>query len=123
MIVLCFIISFEVSAEPGVITENEPSDWGFSVLLGWAWRDIDGTMFSYSPPLNGAATADSLGLGSSSEADAAIGIRWKKLNVAFVYLPSKFTGDGVLVDDLDFGSGPVIGNTMYKYLDLHSHDE
>ena len=87
------------------------SDWGFSATVGWAWRDISGTMFSYSPPLNGAATAESLGLGSSSEADAAIGVRWKRLNIEFVYLPSKFSGNGVLVQDLDYGSGPVIGNT------------
>ena len=51
--------------------EDSPSDFGFSALVGWAWRDINGTMFSYSPPLNGAATADSLGLGSSSQPDAA----------------------------------------------------
>ena len=91
--------------------QDSSSDWGFNASVGWAWRDISGTMFSYSPPLNGAATADSLGLGTSSEADAAIGVRWKRLNVELVYLPSEFKGDGVLVQDLDFGSGPVIGNT------------
>jgi len=91
--------------------QDSSSDWGFNAMLGWAWRDIEGTMFSYSPPLNGAATADSLGLGTSSEPDAAIGVRWKRLNVELVYLPSEFKGDGVLVQDLDFGSGPVIGNT------------
>ena len=91
--------------------QDSSSDWGFNALVGWAWRDINGTMFSYSPPLNGAATADSLGLGTSSEPEAAIGIRWKRLNVELVYLPSEFKGDGVLVQDLDFGSGPVIGNT------------
>ena len=80
-------------------------------MLGWAWRDIDGTMFSYSPPLGGAATADSLGLGTSSEPDAAIGIRWKRLNVELVYLPSKFSGEGVLEQGLDLGSGPIIDNT------------
>ena len=91
--------------------QDTSSDWGFNAMLGWAWRDINGTMFSYSPPLSGAATAESLGLGTSSEPDAAIGVRWKRLNVELVYLPSKFEGDGVLVQDLDFGSGPVIGNT------------
>lgn len=91
--------------------EAASSDWDFSAIVGWAWRDIDGTLFSLSPPLSGAATADSLGLGNSSEPDAAIGVRWKRLDLKFVYLPSRFTGDGVLVQALDFGSGPVIGTT------------
>ena len=99
-----------VSASP-TIADAASSDWDFSAIVGWAWRDISGTMFSFSPPLSGAATADSLGLGSSSEPDAAIGVRWKRLDVNFVYLPSRFEGDGVLVQSLDFGSGPVIGNT------------
>jgi hypothetical protein len=75
-------------------------------------------MFSFSPPLGGAATADSLGLGSSSEPDAAIGVRWKRLDVRFVYLPSRFQGDGVLLQSLDFGSGPVIDNTTPISSDL-----
>lgn len=98
--------------------EDSPSDFGFSALVRWAWRDINGTMFSYSPPLNGAATADSLGLGRSSQPDAAIGGRWKRLNVNFVYLPSKFEGEGVLIQDLDLGSGPIIGNTTAISSDL-----
>lgn len=100
------------------IADDVSTDWGFNAMLGWAWRDINGTMFSYSPPLSGAATADSLGLGSSSEPDAAIGIRWKRLNVELVYLPSKFSGDGVLVQDLDLGSGSNISNTTPITSDL-----
>lgn len=106
LLLLVYIVSVPVT-----IADNTSSDWNFSALVGWAWRDIDGTLFSFSPPFSGAATADSLGLGTSSEPDAAIGVRWKRLNVVFVYLPAKFTGDGVLVQGLDFGSGPVIGNT------------
>jgi len=105
MLVL-YIISMPVA-----IAEAVSSDWGFSAIVGWAWRDINGTMFSFTPPLSGAATADSLGLDSSSEPQAVIGARWKRLNINFVYLPSKFSGDGVLVQGLDFGSGPVIGTT------------
>jgi hypothetical protein len=112
LLALC-IISVRPAAA-GVAT----SDWNFSAVVGWAWRDIDGTMFSFSPPLSGAATADSLGLGSSSEPDAAIGVRWKRLDVRFVYLPSRFKGDGVLLQSLDFGSGPVISNTTPINSDL-----
>lgn len=105
MLVL-YIISMPVA-----IAEAVSSDWGFSAIVGRAWRDINGTMFSFTPPLSGAATAGSLGLDSSSEPQAVIGARWKRLNINFVYLPSKFSGDGVLVQGLDFGSGPVIGTT------------
>jgi hypothetical protein len=67
-------------------------------------------MFSYTP-LNGAATADSLGLGSSSELNAVIGLHWEHLNIEFVYLPSRFKGDGLLLQELDFGSVPIISET------------
>lgn len=102
LLALCII------SAPLAVAEVASSDWGFSAIVGWAWRDINGTMFSFSPPLSGAATADSLRLGSSSEPDAAIGVRWKRLDVRFVYLPSRFKGDGVLLQSLDFGSSPVI---------------
>lgn len=88
--------------------EAEP-DWGFNASVGWSWRQIDGTLFSVKPPLTGAATADSLGLGTSSEAEATLGMRWKRLSARLVYLPSDFTGDGALRQALDFGNGPVIG--------------
>ena len=112
------LIVLYICSIPAAIAETAASDWGFNAIVGWAWRDINGTMFSYSPPLTGAATADSLGLDSSSEPDAAIGVRWKRLNLEFVYLPSTFSGDGVLVQGLDFGSGPVIGNTTPISSDL-----
>ena len=112
IVALCLICT--TTARAGEAT----SDWGFNAMLGWAKRDIDGTMFSYSPPLSGAATTDTLGLGSSSEPEAAIGIRWKRLNVELVYLPSEFEGNGVLLQDVDFGSGPVIGNTTSIASDL-----
>ena len=100
------------------VVEADSSDWDFSAVLGWSWREINGTMFSFSPPLSGRATADSLGLGSSSEPQASFGVRWKRLDVKFEYLPSRFKGDGVLVQALDFGSGPVIGNTTPISSDL-----
>jgi len=90
---------------------QEPvADWGFSASVGWSWRQIDGDLFSFAPPLAGRATTDSLGLGSSSEAQATLGIRWKRLGVQLVYLPSDFTGEGTLLQALDFGNGPVIGS-------------
>ena len=63
-----------ITSMPVAAAEASTSDWDFSVAHGWAWRDIDGTMFSFSPPLSGAATADSLGLDTSSEPNAAIGV-------------------------------------------------
>ena len=91
---------------------QEPvSEWGFSVSVGWSWRQIDGDLFSVAPPLTGLATTDSLGLGSSSEAQAMLGMRWKRLGVQLVYLPSEFTGEGTLVQALDIGNGPVIGSS------------
>jgi len=89
--------------------EKPESDWGFSASVGWSWRQIDGTLFSVVPPLTGLATADSLGLSSSSEAQATLGMRWRRLGVQLVYLPSDFSGDGTLLQALDLGSGPVIG--------------
>jgi hypothetical protein len=91
--------------------QQPESDWSFSASVGWSWREIDGTMFSFAPPLTGLATTDSLGLGSSSEPQATLGMHWKRLGVQLVYLPSEFTGEGTLVQALDFGNGPVIGGT------------
>jgi hypothetical protein len=96
-------------AQP-VFAQEEQSDWGFSASVGWSWRQIDGTLFSAKPPFTGLATADSLGLGSSSEGQATLGMRWKRLGVRLVYLPSEFSGDGTLLQVLDFGNGQVIGN-------------
>lgn len=98
--------------------EEAESDWGFDLVLGWAWKDIDGTMFSANPPLSGAGTADSLGLGSSSEPQAAFGVRWKQLHVDLVYLPSEFEGNGHIAQVLDFGNGPVLGTTTAVSSDL-----
>ncbi len=95
-------------AQP-VFAQEEQSDWGFNASVGWSWRDIDGTLFGVKPPLTGVATADSLGLGSSSEGQATLGMRWKRLGIQLVYLPSEFSGDGVLLQELDFGNGTVIG--------------
>jgi len=101
-----------LSIGTGVAYAEEPqSDWSFNALVGWSWRDIDGTMFSYTPPLAGGATTDSLGLGTSSEPQASFGVRWKQLTVDLVYLPTQYTGSGFLVQGLDFGNGPVIGTT------------
>jgi hypothetical protein len=97
-------------ASPPVFAQESSSDWTFNASVGWAWRDIDGTLFGIKPPLTGFATADSLGLGSSSEAQATFGVRWKRLGVRLVYMPSEFTGDGTLLQVLDFGDGPVFGN-------------
>jgi hypothetical protein len=105
------LLTLCIVSAPLAVAEVASSDWGFSAIVGWSWRDINGTMFSFTPPLSGAASADSLGLDYSSEPQAVIGARWKRLNINFVYLPSKFSGDGVLVQGLDFGSGPVIGTT------------
>ena len=102
-------------ATPGTgqnaFAQEAESDWEFSASVGWSWREIDGTVFTIKPPLTGLATTDSLGLGSSSEAEASLGLRWKRLGVKLVYLPSEFTGEGTLVQFLDFGNGPVIGGT------------
>jgi hypothetical protein len=106
---LVTVVLMLFSVESAMAQDSEP-DWSFSANIGWAWREIDGTLFDYVPPLTGAATTDSLGLGTSSEPQASFGVRWKQLMVNFVYLPSKFTGDGFLVEALDFGDGPVIGN-------------
>lgn len=96
-------------AQP-LFAQEEQSDWGFNASVGWSWRQIDGTLFSMRPPLAGLATTDSLNLGSSSEAQASLGMRWKRLGLQLVYLPSEFAGDGTLVQFLDFGNGPIIGN-------------
>ena len=63
---------------PALAVEKAESDWGFDLVLGWAWKEIDGTMYSINPPLAGAGTADSLGLESGSNPQAAFGIRWKQ---------------------------------------------
>jgi hypothetical protein len=105
----CFLL-IAVFVAQAVFAQEEQSDWGFNASVGWSWRQIDGTLFAVKPPLAGLATTDSLGLGSSSEAQATLGMRWKRLGVRLVYLPSEFTGDGTLVQVLDFGNGPVIGN-------------
>ena len=107
---LVTVVLMQFSVESAMAQDAEP-DWSFSVDIGWAWRDIDGTIFDYTPPVTGVATTDSLGLGTSSEPQASFGVRWKQLMVDFVYLPSKFTGDGFLLEAIDFGNGPVIGNT------------
>jgi hypothetical protein len=96
-------------AQP-VFAQEEQPDWGFNASIGWSWRQIDGTLFSVRPPFTGLASADSLGLGTSSEGQATLGMRWKRLGVRLVYLPSEFSGDGTLLQVLDFGNGPVIGN-------------
>ena len=96
-------------AQP-LFAQEQQSDWGFNASVGWSWRQIDGTLFAVTPPLTGLATTDSLGLGSSSEAQATLGMRWKRLGVQLVYLPSEFSGDGTLLQVLDFGNGPVMGN-------------
>ena len=98
--------------------DEASSDWGFDAFVGWSWRDIDGTMFSINPPLAGAGTADSLGLGSSSEPQAAFGVRWKQLHVDLVYLPSEYSGSGSIEQALDFGNGPILGTTTPINSDL-----
>ena len=103
---------------PALAVEKAEADWGFDVVLGWAWKDIDGTMFSINPPLAGAGTASSLGLDSSSDPQAAFGIRWKRLHVDLVFLPSEFEGDGNISQALDFGNGPVLNNTTPIKSDL-----
>lgn len=37
-------------------------------------------------------------------------MRWKRLGVQLVYLPSEFSGNGTLLQVLDFGNGPIIGD-------------
>jgi len=93
------------------LAQQPESDWGFHASLGWSWRQIDGTLFSVAPPLSGRATTDSLGLGSSSDAQATLGMRWRRVGVQLLYLPSEFTGEGTLVQALDFGNGPVMGGS------------
>jgi len=111
-LLIVLAVLFAGSGTGRLACAQEPvSDWGFSASVGWAWRQIDGDLFSVAPPLTGRATADSLGLGSSSEAQATLGMRWKRLGVQLVYLPSDFTGEGMLVQALDFGDGPVIGTS------------
>jgi hypothetical protein len=109
------LITFAILVATGsgqlAFAQEPESDWSFSASVGWSWREIDGTMFSVSPPLTGLATTDSLGLGSSSDAQATLGMRWKRLGVQLVYLPSEFTGEGTLLQGLDFGNGPVIGGS------------
>jgi len=73
---LLFLLLSE-SGSGATAAEGASPDWGFNALVGWSWRDIDGTVFSVNPPLAGAGTADSLGLGSSSEPQAGFGVRWK----------------------------------------------
>lgn len=110
LLILSYLLTaLQVQADEAV------SDWAFHTVLGWAWRDIDGTLFSHEPPLTGAATTDSLGLGSSSEPTAVIGARWKRFSAEFVYLPSKFSGEGYLHQSIDLGPGPIIDtNTPIK---------
>ena len=103
---------------PAIAAEQAESDWGFDLFLGYAWKNIDGTMYSINPPLAGAGTADSLGLDSGSNPQAAFGIRWKQWHVDLVYLPSEFEGDGHIVQALDFGNGPVLGTTTPISSDL-----
>ena len=110
LIALAILVATPGPGQRAFAQEPVP-DWGFSASVGWSWRQIDGTMFSLAPPLTGLATTDSLGLGSSSDAQATFGMRWKRLGVQLVYLPSEFTGEGTLVRGLDFGNGPVIGGS------------
>ncbi len=103
---------------PAIAVEKAESDWGFDLVLGYAWKNIDGTVYSINPPLVGAGTADSMGLESGSNPQAAFGIRWKQWHVDLVYLPSEFEGDGHIVQALDFGNGPVLGTTTPISSDL-----
>ncbi len=105
-------------AAPAIAVEKAESDWGFDLVLGYAWKNIDGTVYSINPPLVGAGTADSMGLESGSNPQAAFGIRWKQWHVDLVYLPSEFEGDGHIVQALDFGNGPVLGTTTPISSDL-----
>ena len=115
MLYRCLTVFAIFVATPGageVAFAQEPeSGWVFNASVGWSWREIDGTLFSVKPPITGLATTDSLGLGSSSEAQAALGMRRKRLGVQLVYLPTEFSGEGILVQALDFGNGPVIGGS------------
>ena len=72
---LLTVALMQFSVESAMAQDSE-SDWSFGVDIGWAWRDIDGTIFDYTPPVAGAATTDSLGLGTSSEPQASFGVRW-----------------------------------------------
>jgi hypothetical protein len=117
LIVFAILIATSGSGQKALAQEAE-SDWGFNASVGWSWREIDGTLFTVKPPLTGLATTDSLGLGSSSEAEASLGMRWKRLGVRLDYLPSEFAGDGNLALALDFGNGPVIGGTTPVSTDI-----
>jgi hypothetical protein len=112
------ILTATLGTGPNAFAQESESDWGFSASVGWSWREIDGTLFSVKPPLTGLATTDSLGLGSSSEAEASLGMRWKRLGVRLDYLPSEFAGQGRLALALDFGNGPVIGGTTPVSTDI-----
>ncbi len=118
LMVLAILIAIPGTGQNAFAQEAE-SDWGFSASVGWSWREIDGTLFTIKPPLTGLATTDSLGLGSSSEAEASIGMRWKRLGVRLDYLPSEFSGDGTLALALDFGNGPIIGGTTPVSTDIN----
>lgn len=74
LVVFALLVATPGTGRNAFAQESE-SDWGISAPVGWSWREIDGTLFSIKPPLTGLATADSLGLGSSSKAEASLGMR------------------------------------------------
>jgi hypothetical protein len=53
---LVTVVLMQFSVESAMAQDSEP-DWSFSVDIGWAWRDIDGIIFDYTPPLVDATRA------------------------------------------------------------------
>ncbi len=86
------------------------SDWGFTSLITYGPRTIDGTVFENRAggPTSGGATTESLGLGTEGSFVYALGFRYKKWNFMLDYMPTEFSGEGVATIGIDMGNGNVI---------------
>lgn len=86
------------------------SDWGFTSLITYGPRTIDGTVFENRAggPTSGGATTESLGLGTEHSFVYALGFRYKKWNFALDYMPTQYSGDGVATIGIDMGNGNII---------------
>ena len=121
-------------ALPSLSAVAGESDWGFTGMITYGPRSIEGTIFVSQPgPIMGGATADSLGLGTSNSFMFAAGFDYKRWNVMLTSMPTSFDGQGFATIGIDLGDGQVIAidtptkstidvdltlaNVMYRLLD------
>ena len=121
-------------ALPSLSAVAGESDWGFTGMITYGPRSIEGTIFVSQPgPIMGGATADSLGLGTSNSFMFAAGFDYKRWNVMLTSMPTSFDGQGFATIGIDLGDGQVISidtpikstidvdltlaNVMYRLLD------